>query len=70
MKRKASAIAIEERWKGKYLNVPDACLYYNLSRNALRQLSDTVGATRKIGRRVLIDRIVIDQALAETDIKL
>ena len=70
MRNKVSEIAIEERWKGKFLNVPDACLYYDLGRNALRKLSDSVGATRKIGRRVLIDRTVIDEALAKSDITL
>lgn len=47
----------------RYLTVADGCIYYQLGRNTLRALSDKANATRHIGRRVLIDKIRLDDYL-------
>ena len=43
------------------LRLDDAAAYVGLGRNATRQLMDEIGATVKIGRRVLFSKPVIDK---------
>lgn len=47
----------------RMLNAIEICIYTGLGRCTARVLMDEIGATRKIGRRVLFDKTVIDAAL-------
>lgn len=49
----------------RYLSISDGCIYYQLGCNSLRALSDKALATRKVGRRVLIDKITLDKYLED-----
>lgn len=45
----------------KYLNIEDAKLYWQIGRRSLINNATKAGALRKIGRRVLIDRVTLDE---------
>lgn len=49
----------------RLLNEADGMRYVGLQRNKFRQWAREIGAVRHIGRRVLYDRTVIDQAVDE-----
>lgn len=51
----------------RYLRISDGCIYYQLGRNTLRALADKANATRKVGRRVLIDRVILDEYLEKSE---
>ena len=51
--------AIEKRM----LQEPEMKLYTGLGRNKAREFCESIGATVRIGRRVLYDKTVIDAAL-------
>ena len=47
----------------RMLSVTEAQEYSGLGRTQLRSLAENSGAVKRCGRRVLIDRIVLDRAL-------
>lgn len=47
----------------RLLSISDVCLYVGLGKNTARVYMDEIGATRKIGSRVLFDKVIIDKAL-------
>ncbi len=47
----------------RLLSVEDACGYIGLGKSAAKLYLDKIGAKRKIGRRVLYDKTVIDAEL-------
>lgn len=47
----------------RLLSVEEACGYIGLGKSAAKLYLDKIGAKRKIGRRVLYDKTVIDAAL-------
>lgn len=54
----------------RLLSVEEACGYIGLGKSAAKVYLDGIGAKRKIGRRVLYDKTVIDAALnAATEVE-
>ena len=51
----------------RMLSVEEASFYTGLGRNTCREWLRKIGAIRKIGRRVVCDRHVIDAALNQMD---
>ena len=51
----------------RFIDVSDACNRYSLGRSTIRAYAESVGAVRKIGRRVLIDTEAVDRALGRED---
>lgn len=49
----------------KYLSVKDAKEYYSISRASLMKVSEEAGAVRRIGRKILIDKEILDNHLSE-----
>lgn len=47
----------------RMLSLDEAALYTGLGRTSCRQWLDQIGAVKKIGKRVLCDRTVIDREL-------
>jgi len=47
----------------RMLSLEEAAMYTGLGRTSCRQWLDKIGAVKKIGKRVLCDRVVIDKAL-------
>lgn len=47
----------------RMLSVAEAQEYSGLGRTQLRSLAEECGAVRRYGRRVLVDRTVLDKAL-------
>ena len=47
----------------RMLSIEEACFYTGMGRTACRVWLDKIGATKKIGRRVICDREVIDREL-------
>jgi len=47
----------------RLINILELTVYLGVGRNMARKFSDEIGATRFIGRRVLFDRNVIDDAI-------
>ncbi len=45
----------------RLLDANEVCIYLNLGRNKGIQVAKEIGAERKIGRRSLFDRVVIDK---------
>lgn len=45
----------------RFMNLSEACLYLGLGRNKTMEFCKEINAKRKIGRRVLYDKIVIDE---------
>lgn len=58
-KQKVSGTIAEKR----LLNIKEVCAYTGIGQTNARAYMDEIGATRKFGRRVLFDKIVIDEAL-------
>lgn len=59
--KKSGAASFEKR----LLSESEARAYIGLGRNRCREYCIQIGAVRRIGRRVLYDRAVIDRALDE-----
>ena len=59
MKERKRAEISEKR----LLDIDEGAKYCGLGRVTFRKYADTIKATRKIGSRVLFDRLVIDKAL-------
>ncbi|MGE9974439.1 polyprenyl synthetase solanesyl diphosphate synthase [Coprococcus catus] len=45
----------------RLLNAKEVCEYLNLGRNRGVEFAKSIGAERKIGRRCLYDKVVIDR---------
>lgn len=45
------------------LNKAEACTYLGLGMGSMMKLCSDIGAVHRVGKRVLIDRIVIDRYL-------
>lgn len=54
---------IGELREKRLLNIKEVCIYTGRGQVTARKYMDEIGATRKFGRRVLFDKIVIDAAL-------
>ena len=50
-----------------FLTIAEGAEYTSLGRTYFRQWAEQIGSKRKIGRRVIYDRSVIDQALKRGD---
>lgn len=61
-KRATTGYSLEGK---RLLSVKEMETYTGLGRNAARRFAEDVGAVRKFGRRVLIDKNMIDQALSQ-----
>lgn len=59
-KRTATGYSLEGK---RMLSVKEMETYTGLGRNAARRFAEDVGAVRKFGRRVLIDKNTLDLAL-------
>lgn len=59
MKERESAIMNEKR----LLDVSEVCSYLGLGRNKGIEFCKSIGSERKIGRRRLYDKVVIDRYL-------
>lgn len=60
MRKRISEGSFDNR---RMLSVTEAQEYSGLGRTQLRSLAENSGAVKRCGRRVLIDRIVLDRAL-------
>ena len=49
----------------RMLSIKEAAFYTGLGTTSVRQWLDEIGAIRKIGKRILCDREVIDRAFNE-----
>lgn len=58
MENKTMTISLNEK---RTLSIAEACMYTGLGRNRCRDFMNQIGATVKIGKRVLFDRTVIDR---------
>ena len=47
----------------RMLSADQAGQYVGMGKTTLREWADQIGATRKFGRRVMFDKVVIDRAL-------
>ncbi len=47
--------------ESRFLNAKEVCAYLNLGRNRGVEFAKAIGAERKIGRRCLYDKMVIDR---------
>lgn len=47
--------------ESRLMNAKEVCAYLNLGRNRGVEFAKSIGAERKIGRRCLYDKVVIDQ---------
>ncbi|ETP71100.1 hypothetical protein UYO_2958, partial [Lachnospiraceae bacterium JC7] len=47
----------------RLLDAKEVCIYTSMGRNSCRAFCENIGAVRKIGKRVLFDRVIIDKAL-------
>lgn len=59
MKERKNTIGAEKR----LLDATEVCVYLGLGRNRGVEFAKSIGAERKIGRRSLYDKVVIDNAL-------
>lgn len=59
MKERVNKISEERR----LLDATEVCIYLGLGRNKGIEFAKSIGAERKIGRRSLYDKVVIDKAL-------
>ncbi len=57
MEKKESENLVEKR----FFNAKELCEYLNLGRNRGVEFAKNIGAERKIGRRCLYDKVVIDR---------
>ena len=49
----------------RLLTAEDLCAYLGRGKNSARRWADEIGATRKFGKAVRFDRVVIDRTLDE-----
>lgn len=49
----------------RLLDANEVCMYLSLGRNRGVEFAKSVGAERKIGRRSLYDKVIIDKVLDE-----
>lgn len=61
--KKPTEYSFENISSKRLLTMKEACFYTGMGRTKCRSFADQIGAVRKFGSRVLIDRIVIDKAL-------
>ncbi len=54
----------------KYLSVKDAMEYYSISRFTLMKLAPEAEALRRVGRKILIDRDVLDEYLKNSAVSV
>ena len=47
----------------RYLSVNDAKVYFQMGRGLLYKTADKAGSLRRVGRRVLIDKVKLDSYL-------
>lgn len=47
----------------RYLNINDAKVYFQMGRGLLYKTADKAGSIRRVGRRVLIDKVKLDTYL-------
>lgn len=47
----------------RLLDAKEVCAYISMGKGSCRAFCEQIGAVRKIGGRVLFDRVVIDKAL-------
>ena len=57
--RKISTVTNEKR----LMDANEVCMYLSLGRNRGVEFAKSIGAERKIGRRCLYDRVIIDHYL-------
>lgn len=50
-----------EKYEPRLMNAKEVCLYLNLGLNRGVEFAKSIGAERKIGRRCLYDKAVIDR---------
>lgn len=50
-----------EKYESRLLNTKEVCSYLNLGLNRGVEFAKSIGAERKIGRRCLYDKVVIDK---------
>lgn len=55
--------------KQRLLTSEDLCAYLGRGKNSARAWADEIGATRKFGKSVRFDRVVIDAALDAMEVK-
>lgn len=48
----------------RLLNIEEVCIYTGLGQTNARRYMETIGATRRFGKRVLFDKHVIDKAIS------
>lgn len=56
-----TAIALDSNCR--YMSIDNAVTYTGLGTNTLRKLAEDAQAIRRVGRRVLVDKIVLDKYL-------
>lgn len=60
MNERNNKLALSEK---RLMDANDVCIYLSLGRNRGVEFAKAIGAERKIGRRCLYDRVVIDRYL-------
>lgn len=53
--------------QSRMLDVNDLCAYINMGKTKASEFGERCGAKRRIGKRVLYDKRIIDRALDELD---
>ncbi len=62
--RNSNVLKVSEK---RLLTAKEAESYTGLGRHGLRSWGERIGAVRKIGKRVLFDKLVIDQFLGQLE---
>lgn len=60
MRARQNDVDVREK---RLLGIDDAAKYIGMGRVMTRKIMDEIGATRRIGRRVLFDKKIIDEIL-------
>ena len=60
----------EKDYKKRLLNIEELMEYTGIGRNNARLYAERIGALRKVGKRYLYDRKIIDEALDNATMKL
>lgn len=53
--------------ENRLITVKEAMEYLHISRPTTMRMMDEIGATRRIGRKVLFDKVVIDKWIEENE---
>lgn len=61
MKERSNVLAVMS--EKRLLDANEVCLYLSLGRNRGIEFAKSIGSERKIGRRCLYDKVVIDRYL-------